>query len=209
MPCFFQFTTKCLFFCFVYFRSMCFFTYQLLYSHFMFPPLSLLLVVAPSFQVFFPLFPLPLLLLFYRLFSYASIINLCGPFVFSKFVQLFLAFFSVGLLCGYFIHLKDCLVYATGMCMYYWSIRLMVVFFLRLLDCETSFPFFPFACQEFVFKIVSAVFSSLLMVVEFVLQIPIFIYLATLCCNLYLFFSWLALLIPVIHLFVFTLSSNI
>ncbi|KAJ6950834.1 hypothetical protein NC651_004500 [Populus alba x Populus x berolinensis] len=55
---------------------------------FYFSQLLLLLVVAPSVY-FFSLFPLPLLLFFFRLFSYASIINLCGSFVFNRFVELF------------------------------------------------------------------------------------------------------------------------
>ncbi|KAJ6958181.1 hypothetical protein NC653_039971 [Populus alba x Populus x berolinensis] len=60
------FTAKCLFFCFVYFWFVYFFAHQLLDSLFIF------------FHCFFFLF-----------YSYASIINLCGSFVFSKFVELF------------------------------------------------------------------------------------------------------------------------
>ncbi|KAJ6863296.1 hypothetical protein NC652_039988 [Populus alba x Populus x berolinensis] len=60
------FTAKYLFFCFVYFRSVYFFVHQLLDSLFIF-----------------------LHCFFCCLYFYASIINLCGSFVFSKFVELF------------------------------------------------------------------------------------------------------------------------
>ena len=49
---------------------------------------------------------------------------------FQQFCWAFLAFFSVGLLGCCIVHVKACLLYAAGMCMYLWFARLMVVSFL-------------------------------------------------------------------------------
>jgi len=49
---------------------------------------------------------------------------------FQQICWAFLAFFLIRLLGCCFVHVEACLLYATGMYMYYWSARLMVVFFL-------------------------------------------------------------------------------
>ncbi|KAJ7014615.1 hypothetical protein NC653_004048 [Populus alba x Populus x berolinensis] len=68
--------------------SMYFFAHQLLDSFFIFLYCLSYWLLHHQFS-FFSLFPLPLLLIFFSLFSYASIINLCGSFIFSRFVELF------------------------------------------------------------------------------------------------------------------------
>ncbi|KAL9344596.1 hypothetical protein Peur_062271 [Populus x canadensis] len=82
------FTTKCLFFCFVYFRSVYFFAYQLLDSLFIFLHCLSCWLLHHQFRCFSPLSIASLIIIF-CLFSYASIINLCGLFVFNRFVELF------------------------------------------------------------------------------------------------------------------------
>ena len=64
---------------------------------------------------------------------------------FQQICWAFLAFFSVGLLGCCFVHVKACLLYAAGMCMYYWSARLVVVFFLLCWTVRPASLFF-FIC---------------------------------------------------------------
>ncbi|KAL9394324.1 hypothetical protein Peur_013609 [Populus x canadensis] len=81
------FTTKCLLFCFVYFRSMYFFAHQLLDSLFIFLYCLSCWLSHHQFSFFSPLSIASLTI--FCLFSHASTINLCRSFVFSRFVELF------------------------------------------------------------------------------------------------------------------------
>jgi hypothetical protein len=63
-----------------------------------------------------------------------TIINLCGTFVISKFVELFYLSFRLGCC---FVGIKTCLPYSASMCKYLWFGRLMVVSFLF---CWTLLP---------------------------------------------------------------------
>jgi hypothetical protein len=65
-----------------------FFAHQLLDSLFIFLHCLSYWLLHHQFS-FFSLFPLPLLLSLFCLFSDASIINMCGASVFSRFVELF------------------------------------------------------------------------------------------------------------------------
>jgi len=114
------------------FKFVHFFAHQLLHSFFSLHCLSCWLL-HHQFNLF-SLSPLPLLLSLFSLFSNASIINMCGASIFSRFVELFYLFFRLGCC---FVQVKACLLYFAGMCIYLWSARLMVVSFLL---CWTVWP---------------------------------------------------------------------